>query len=313
MYNVIRNNYFHNEPWLDGYGNRNVYLAGYPANSGWNLIEGNRIGYSSIPPDNWGAPGLALSTRNNIIRRNSFLYNDQSGIALTLSDGYYSDVNYNKIYNNSFLHNGWNMATGPDVRTSALGFSVYSGSHIIKYNFVKNNIYSDHYQTYGTYSVNLGDQTFEGNWDGDSQGDPQFVNASKTPGNPMDPSIPDLHLKTGSPCIDTGTYLTVVTSSSGSGNSFKVADSSYFMDGWGIPNVMGDEVQLSGSSDKARIVSINHSTNTITVNRILTYKQNQGISLFYAGAAPDIGAYEYNPGQQPSAPNDLKIIISNPE
>ncbi len=310
---MIRNNYFHNESWSNGYGNRNVYLAGYPVNSGWNLIEGNRIGYSSIPPDNWGSPGLALSTKNNIIRRNKFLYNDQSGIALTLSSGYYSDVTYNKIYNNSFLHNGWNMATGPDVRTSALGFSVYSGNHIVKYNSVKNNVYYDHYQTYGSYNVNLGDQTFEGNWDGDTQGDPKFVNASKTPGDPMDSTLPDLHLQTGSPCIDAGTYLTVITSTSGSGTSFQVAESSYFMDGWGIPNVMGDEIQLYESSETARIVSINHSTNTITVDRDLTWKQNQGISLSYVGAAPDIGAYEYFQVKRLSAPSDLNIIGTNSE
>ncbi len=292
-FNVIRNNYFHNEPWSKGYGNRNVYLAGYPSNSGWNLIEGNRIGYSSVPPDNWGSPGLALSTRNNIVRRNEFLYNDQSGIALTLSDGYYSDVTYNKIYNNSFLHNGWNMATGPDVRTSALGFSVYSGRHIVKNNFVKNNVYYDHYQTYGKYRVSLRKQIFEGNWDGDKQGDPMFVNASKTPGDPMDPSVPDLHLRIQSPLIDAGTYLTVIKSRSGSGKSFEVSDSSYFMDGWGIANLKGDEIRLYGSSETARIVSINHSTDTITVDRDLKWKKGQGISLSYAGAAPDIGAHEY--------------------
>jgi hypothetical protein len=306
-YNVIRNNYFHNEPWSNGYGNRNVYLAGYPENSGWNLIEGNRIAYSSIPPDNWGSPGLALSTKNNIIRRNEFLYNDQSGIALTLSDGYYSDVTFNKIYNNTFLHNGWNMATGRDVRTSAVGFSVYSGSHIIKHNSLKNNIYYDHYQTYGSYRVSLGDQVFEGNWDGDSQGDPRFVNASKTPGDPLDPSVPDMRLRKDSPCLDAGTYLTAVAES-GSGNSLKVADSSYFMDGWGIPHVKGDEIQLQGSSEKARIVSINHSANTILVDRILTWEENQGIALPYAGPGPDIGAHEHLPLPPPKAPSDLKIL-----
>jgi hypothetical protein len=309
-HNVIRNNYLHNEAWTNGKGNRILYLAGYPANSGWNLIEGNQIGYSYIPCDSWGAPGMSLTTAYNIVRRNRFYYNDLSGISMTLTASYYSDIVYNKIYNNTFLHNGWNMATGPDALTSAIGFALYSGSHIIKNNAVKNNIYFDHYQVYGTYKVNLEDQIFAGNWDGDTQGDPKFVNASSTPGDPMDDSYPDLHLNAGSPCINAGLYLTTITSASGSGTSFQVSDARYFMDGWNIPGVQGDNIQLYGTSQKARITSINYENNTITVDISLTWTQNQGISLVYEGSAPDIGAFEVLQDLAPSAPKNLKIINS---
>lgn len=309
MYNVVRNNYFHNEAWMSGYGNRNIYVHGYPANSGWNLIEANRIGYSGRPPDNWGAPGMAVSSGYNIIRGNSFFFNDQCAIALTVTSNYYSDVVHNKIYNNSFHHNGWNMTNGPDVRTSAIGFSVYSGSHIVKYNALKNNIFHDHYQALGTYQVNLGDQTLAGNWDGKTQGDPQFLNASSSPGNPVDSSFPDLTLKPDSACIDAGTHLTTVTSGSGSGSSFQVADSRYFMNGWGIVGVAGDEIQLHGTNQKSRILSINYATHTISVDKTLSWTQNQGVSLSYQGNAPDIGAHEYSQANAaPSSPQNLRII-----
>lgn len=306
-FNVIRNNYLHNEPWLSGYGNRNLYLSGYSANSGWNLIEGNQIAYSSIPPDNWGASGMSLTTGYNIVRRNRFYYNDLAGIAMTLTSTYYSDIVYNKIYHNTFLHNGWNMTTGPDSMTSAIGFAIYSGAHIIKYNAIKNNLYYDHYQAYGAYRTSLSDQIFSGNWNGDDQGDPLFADGSKTPGDPMDASRPDLRLRPESPCIDRGTYLTTISSASGSGTAFNVTDSRYFMDGWGIAGVLGDEIQLYGSSQKARITGIDYSNHRITVDRTLTWTQNQGVSLSYTGSGPDIGAHEHMVSQGPEPPENLRV------
>lgn|SRR3989338_8946685 len=306
MYNVIRNNYFHNEAWTNGKGNRNLYLSGYPANSGRNLIDGNQIAYSAPPCDSWGASGMSLTTGYNIVRRNKFYYNDLAGISMTVTSSYYSDIVYNKIYNNTFFHNGWNP-NQPDPLTSALGFAIYSGSHIVKYNAIKNNIYYDHYQTYGTSGVNLSDQIFAGNWNGDVQGDPKFVNASKALGDPMDASLPDLRLQTGSPVIDAGTYLTRITSPGGSGTSFQVEDAGYFMDGWGI--IQGDNIQLQDTTQRVQIISVNYQSNTVTTDRGLTWTQNQGISLAYEGTAPNIGSYEFPESSlPPSAPNNLKLV-----
>ncbi len=306
-YNVIRNNYFHNEPWLSGFGNRNVSLGGYAVNSGWNLIEGNRIAYSSVPPDNWGASGLCVNSGYNIIRRNKFYYNNLSGLDMTLTSTYYSDIVYNKIYHNTFLHNGWNMSTGPDALTSAIGFAVYSGNHVIKNNAIKNNIYYSHYQVYGYYNVKPEDQIFEGNWDGDSRGNPMLVNGDVTYNDPMNATYPDLSLQGTSPCIDSGTYLTTITSANGSGKMFQVVDSRYFIDGWGIPNVDGDEIQISGTSQKAKIIQIDYNTHAITVDKNLTWTKNQGISLAYEGSAPDAGAIEFVQNS-PIPPKNLNIL-----
>ncbi|MBE3135931.1 MAG: PKD domain-containing protein [Thermoplasmata archaeon] len=303
MYNVIRNNYFHNEPWSMGtadadrgailYGDRNVCFSGYADNSGRNLFEGNQVGYSSDPPDNIGATGMLLITSYNIIRFNSFYHNDRAGLAMGLTSSYVSDIVYNRVYNNSFFHNGINTQDPLDHMNSDIGFGIYSGTYIIKYNAFKNNLLYRHRVPYGTYYVSLADQIFAGNWDGDAQGNPGFVSASDVLGDPMDSSLPNLHLISSSPCIDAGTYLTTITSSSGSGTTFVVADAGYFMDGWGITGVDGDEIQIVGTSQKARITKVDYGTNTITVNAALTWTQNQGIALSYVGAAPDAGAYEY--------------------
>ncbi len=292
MYNVIRNNYFHNENWLNDHGNRNVSLSGYAENSGWNLIEGNRIAYSGMPPDNWGASGMGITTSYNIVRFNKCYYNNLSGMSMTLTSSYCQNIEYNKIYNNTFLYNGFNMSTGPDALTSAIGFAIYSGDFITKGNVIKNNLYYGHYQSHGTYKVNLSEQEFINNWSGDTLGDPGFINARLTLESPMDTTLPDLRLQSHSPCIDSGTWLTTITSPSGSGISFQVDDARYFMDGWGI--IKGDKIQLEGSVLRAFITGIDYDNKIITVENTISWTQGTGVSLMYEGLAPDIGAHEYN-------------------
>ena len=321
MYNVIRNNYFHNEPWSMGtsdsdrgaimYGNRNLSLAGYPENSGRNLFEGNQIGYASDPSDSVGASGMAMNTGYNIARFNRFYHNDRAGLSLSLTRNYYSDIVYNKVYSNTFFHNGINTEDPTDHMNSGIGFGIYSGTHIIKYNVFKNNLLYTHRVPFGTYRVDLEDQVFAGNWDGDAQGDPGFVNAAMTLGDPMDANYPDLNLSANSPCIDSGSSLTTITSASGSGTTFTVSDAGYFMDGWGISGVNGDDIQIVGTSQKARITEVDYTTNSITVNTSLSWTQNQGIALVYLGSAPDIGAHEYVSPQIPRAisakPSTIKL------
>jgi hypothetical protein len=322
MRNVIRNCYFHNEPWAMGtaasdrgavlYGNRNISVAGHVENSGRNLFDGNRIAYSSDPSDNIGASGMACNTSGNIVRRNNFYNNDCAGLSMTLTQSYAQSIRHNRIYNNTFFNNGHN----PDayIRSKCgIFLAIYSGSMVIEHCVIKNNLLYKHRVPFDEYNINTGDrrgllaqQTLVNNWDGDSLGNPAFVNASETFGNPMDSSLPDLRLLENSPCIDSGTYLTQITSASGSGTSFTVADAGYFMDGWGI--IQGDSIQLFGTAQAARITSADYTANTITVNKSLTWTQNQGVSLAYIGAAPDIGAYEY-----PSTPAITKPAFDLPQ
>ena len=321
MYNVVRRNYFHNEPWSRGtadsdrgavlYGNRSVYCAGYPDNSGQNLFEHNRIAYSADPPDNIGAPGMALSTSYNIVRFNEFYFNNRAGLSMTVTSSYYSDIVHNKIYNNTFLANGLNTEDPDDHMNSAIGFGFYGGNFRIEYNSIKNNIFFEHRVPFGSYKVDLDEQDIDFNWNGDQEGDPQFAHADAMPGDPMDPDYPDLSLLAHSPCRDAGTFLTTITSPAGSGVSFQVDDAGYFTDGWGI--VRGDSIQFYGSEVSAVITRVDYEARTITVDRTVTWKQNQGVCMAYVGNAPDMGAFEFGQGSKPRPPVNLRFIIFPPK
>jgi len=296
QYNVIRNNYLHNEGWSKGRGNRTLYMNGYAVDTGWNLIESNRFGYSAPPCDGTIVSGVQITSSNNIFRINSFYFNNLAGLEFSASSNYYQDTLYNHVYNNTFFRNS--QTSEPDPGNAAVYFAIWDGPLMIKYNVFKNNLYYGHPKAYGDYRVSLGDQTFANEYNGDTLGDPRFINASGAMGDPMDAAYPDFRLNANSPCIDRGSSLTMITSASGSGTTFTVADAKYFMDGWGIAGVDGDEIQIVGTTQKAQITKVDYTTNRITVSISLTWTQNQGIALAYAGSAPDAGAHEY--GSQPA-------------
>jgi hypothetical protein len=323
-YNVIRNNIFHNEPWSLGtsesdrgavlYGDRNLSFSGYSQNGGRNLFEGNRVGYSSDPSDNNGASGMALNSSENIVRFNTFFNNISAGLSMSVTSSYLQNIVRNKVYSNTFFNNGHNPYDPIDHMSSGIGFGIYSGTLVITDNVFKNNILFAHTISFGEYNINRPDrkgimavQTFANNWNGDAQGDPLFVNASASFNDPMNYLLPDLRLQHASPCKNSGTYLTPITSATGSGTTFVVADAGYFIDGWGITGVSGDTVQLFGTSQRARITGINYTTNTITVDQTLSWTQGQGLSLPYEGTAPDAGAYETSETIL-EAPKNLRII-----
>jgi PKD repeat protein len=307
-YNVIRNNYLHNEGWSQGRGQRTLYMNGYTVDTGWNVIEGNRFAYTAPPCGGTIASGVQITSQHNIFRRNSFYFNDLAGLQFSVSSSYYQDILYNHVYNNTFFRNS--LTTEPDPGNCAVYFAVWSGSLVVKYNIFKNNLYYGHPKVYGVYHASLSDQTFADEFNGDASGDPRFVNASSAPGDPMNADYPDFHLRPESPCIDKGGALTTITSTNGAGTTFTVADAGYFTDGWGIENVSGDTIQIVGTTQRARIISVNYASNTITVDTPLSWTQNQGIALAYSGSAPDAGAFEY--GMTPVV-EETRAALSFPE
>jgi|ERR1017187_217103 hypothetical protein len=124
-------------------------------------------------------------------------------------------------------------------------------------------------------------------------------------------SIPDLHLTAGSPAIDAGAWLTTVTSDSGSGTSFIVNDAGYFYDGWGIPGEVGDTIQLQGQTATNRIIAVDYSSRTLTINATATWTNGQGVALAYSGRAPDIGAFEYGSATALVPPSGLRVTNSS--
>lgn len=114
--------------------------------------------------------------------------------------------------------------------------------------------------------------------------DPEFI----------DPKNERLDLKESSPLIDAGGWLTVIASSTENNvSSFTVEDSSYFYDGWEIPGEVGDKIKTS-NGQVTNIIAIDYTTNKITVETPINIVKNEGISIFYLGDAPDLGAIEYN-------------------
>jgi len=327
-YNVFRFNNVRNDPWslYNGqlWGNRVMYMVGRWPYIGRNLIHGNRIGYGGeCADDDIGGSGGSYGTSYNIIRRNVIFQNPLYGMFVTSYTG--GEANHNKIYNNTYWYNGWST-TGPLKKnwSNALshGISTRDTNGVVYNNVYKNNIFyqnrnlvdaerdivkSDYPFAVPSYEI------IEGNWHGATHGNPKFVDISGTPDPDLIATQFDFRLQSDSGAIDKGMFLTTITSSSGSGTQFQVADAGYFFDGWGmsvIPTatIQGDEMQLEGQSQRARITNVDYSTNTITVDTSLTWTEGQGIALAYNGSAPDQGAYEYQRNGAPNPPQNLRIL-----
>lgn len=295
-YNVIRNNYFHNET-----NPANWDYEGYRASitegpyAGHCLYEGNRYGFA-------GASGMALRSPHNIFRFNTFYRNGSGGIQVVSSQAGVDHADYNRIYHNSFYHNG-HQATDPGFQ-GGMYFANWSGQSPVG-NVVKNSIFYDNKNGSVSYEGQVDPQVIENNWD-QNDTDPGFVDLSGS--DPDDPNLPDLHLKPNSAAIDAGTWLTTITSASGSGTVFGVADAGYFTNGWGI--VAGDLIQLA-NGQRARVLDVNYGTGIITVDTELSWMQNMGLGLAYEGSASDLGAYEFVPTLElHGAPGDETIHLN---
>jgi hypothetical protein len=302
-HNILRNNYFHNENWMrfdrpqtkNLAGNRDLgFATDYPNNAAWNVVEGNRIAYAGESPDDLvGNSGVSLRTPHSIIRRNLFYGNLGPGLDYYVDGGDSYDVTAGHGYHNVFWHNGYTVlpTEGMDVRsTYGLVLDNVSGrpDKAIKGLAIKNNAF--HQNRGGAfyfYHSNRADQTLAGNWEG--PGDPLFKDLRGTP-DVWNAHQYDFHLQAKSPLIDAGAFLTTTTSK-GSGRLLPVADAAYFIDGYGI--VPGDLIQLEGQKQTARIVSIDYTTNRLTLDKPLTWREGQGVALPYTGPRPDAGAFEY--------------------
>ncbi len=316
-YNTVRNNYLHNEAWSNGRGHRNLYLDGVAAGSGYTLIEGNRFGYAARPCND-AAPtvgSVAMSTSYNIFRYNKIYHSVAYGLGTYsyVSQGSQYDIgSYNKIYNNTIFNSGYNI--DPGYKGGSEDSAIWFGTSANTGNQVKNNLYSVNHQV---HSGSTSNQTFANNWNGDTQGDPKFVNASATPpADKTDATLPNLDLQSNSPAIDKGGPLTTVTSATGSGTSITVANASYFQDGtYGPAGVLqADWIAVGSAANVIQISSI--SGNTINLassirwtngDSVWLYKKSDGVIVLY-GNAPDAGAYEFGQGGALPAPTNLRIL-----
>ncbi|MBI3830932.1 MAG: right-handed parallel beta-helix repeat-containing protein [Planctomycetes bacterium] len=120
--------------------------------------------------------------------------------------------------------------------------------------------------------------TFTGNL----QKDPHFT----------DGTAQDFRLKPDSPMVDAGALLTVAKGAGEKSTELTVEDAGSFYDGFGIEGEQGDMLVLEGGTETARIVKIDYAKRVLTLDKPLSWKDGQGVSLPYKGKAPDIGAFE---------------------
>lgn len=278
--NVIRNNYIHNETdpkeW-DYPGYRGAITQGSAA--GRNLWEGNRIGYC-------GQSGMGLRSPYNIVRGNYFYLNDQGGIQIVSNaqlEKNKDTADHNRIYHNTFYRNGHNERN--PAFQGGIYFANWRNVSAVG-NVIKNNLFFDNKGGEVTMESRVSPQIVASNWD--NSRDPRFV--SKRHRGPHATELPDLRLEKDSPARDQGTWLTSISSPDGEGLSFEVDDPGYFMDGWGVTDA--DRIRLKDSELTYRLVSVNYETKTITVDRPISFRRGQGVTLHYSGAAPDLGAHE---------------------
>lgn len=323
-YNVIRSNTFRN-PYHSALG---VWRS-----ANYTLVEKNIISDSGSLCDDDGCPAnicgsdkdqsaditqhaaIQLGSQYCIIRQN-VLANNGRFTLVSYSDEKMSVEN--RIYQNTFYSNqiGWltnanegyplsgNIAVNnifEDHVEKTLSFTskVASNDNL----FINNNFNKSAVLTYKSAQGLDAIESKYSEWQGNNNLDPGFKNATSY----------NFSLRSNSPMIDTAKWLTTITSASGNGKSFFVADASYFSDGFGI--IEGDNIQLENQTSTMVIQSINYQTNKIVVDRQVSWKKGDGLSLPYTGSAPDMGALEYgavssNPGTDMELQPPLLRVIN---
>jgi len=297
-YTVLRNNVFHNEPWslatqacissgqypptysssnpnytaYNGYyAHRNIQITeDFGRQATYQLVEGNRSGYSGTNQNNGGADDVDIAAPQNLVRYNFFYAAMNLGVRFkyTWGNSQGSGGNggsYNRVYNNTIYQNGRGYPYADSYPSPCSSLSCPWGQSSIgtensNGNIVKNNIlYLSNSYTLRGFDVDGEGAPANGwssivasnNWcsgaqtggdldlnnnhgctGGSAQGDPKFTNPDLT--NPSSTTLPDLSLQPTSGAIDGGTFLTTGTNSGSSSTNLTVADALYFQDGtWG--------------------------------------------------------------------------------
>ena len=281
-YNIARGNVLH------GHIGRSAEIHSPGPDNSHLVFDSNLIRDSAgFTPGPCPSYGLQADSAFQVIRRNEFYNNHGHGIEIWGMTSSGCPKN-SRIYNNISFKNGLSA----DVTSySSYGVEINQISESSPGDFrdvvMKNNILYKN-RNVGIYYKPQTDPNdhVEINNHEDTNGSPGFIGEN----------VFNFRLSSGSPCIDAGAFLTK-TRQAGSGTTILVEDAGYFIDGFGI--VEGDLIQLQGETETAKVTYIDYSSNSISIDRSLSWSSGQGVSLAFTGSAPDIGAYEYESSALP--------------
>ena len=103
-----------------------------------------------------------------------------------------------------------------------------------------------------------------------------------------------------SPCIDTGDWLTY-TVTKGTGDTLILENANFFMDGYDIEGLSGDEI-IIGNNDPVEIIGIDYSRNKITVNKSISWSKEDPVTLLIK----DVGHWD-------KPRNNEKLLYGKPD
>ncbi len=313
----------------------------------YNVVEKNTFAYTASPVDKSPYAGIQYAGQNGIIRNNIFYECEGPPLDLTLyseeaTNNYSNRISHNVFYNNEF---GGIGISGTDDYN--FGDQKIKNNILFKNKFIQRDFRWSWYNELNNKPVQIltgrdSDILIErnnifnseedelyvvafGSRFSDSNGEPEplswwetnrpqaFKNNKQVNPGFVDETNRDFHLMENSLMIDAGAFLAKTTNSGTTSTSMEVDDPGWFMDGFGI--VTGDTIQLEGQTSYSIIQSINYTTKTLTLDRALSWDTDQGVSLKYCNARPDIGAYEYR--LRPEGIDDLSYeneaaIVPNP-
>jgi hypothetical protein len=309
-YNIVRDNRFTNAWWK--------VMGVFGPEARRNIVEDNEFFAVGVPPGYSGEyPGAVhLKGPENLFRRNLFYDNLGWGIESSASEDA-SHIERNRIVHNVFHRNSNSAWYHHDIFGEFVGttdsnvfanniafenglapFPLPDPSLQVDFqlngdplndNEVFHNLIRDDQagevviKVTGISQAPLAwwqsnyPQTFWGN----IEGNPRFVDAGAA----------DFALRPNSPAVDAGAFPTV-TAGAGSGDTLVVADAGFFSDGYDL--VPGDWIQLAGQAERAYVCRVDYPTDTLTLDRSLSWSAGQGVALAYEGDAPDLGAFERN-------------------
>ena len=128
--------------------------------------------------------------------------------------------------------------------------------------------------------------------------DPLFTN----------PNAGDFTLRSNSPVVDKGVFLTKAYPVSGA--TIRFDDPHYFTDGYGL--VPGDQIKFKTSGTVRRIQVLDYNTKTAILDGSVSLPAGgDDVALVYNGTAPDIGAIEspYSSGGSSPTPTNLSNVL----